>query len=334
MLRRRKGTDRAARIATALAALVFLATFVPPDDRPRPPAPADTKLVADPLPLDRADPGRRRIGGLVFLEGWRLTSPDVRFGGLSAMHVEGGEILAVSDAGSLFRFPVPRGAGAMPLHVARVAQGPGSGRRKGDRDGEALAVAGGEAWIAWEGRNQIWRYRRGDWQAEARAAPRAMNDWPSMRGPEAMARIGGGRFLLFAEGPETAEGTTPALLFLGDPAEPGTATLPLRYRPPPGFRPTDATLLPDGRVMVLNRRFRLLTGFTAALAIADISGLRAGATIVPRLIARFDGSLTVDNMEALSVTRESGRTIVWIASDDNYTPLLQRTILMKFALVV
>jgi hypothetical protein len=36
-------------------------------------------------------------------------------------------------------------------------------------------------------------------------------------------------------------------------------------------------------------------------------------------------------MEALSVTRELGRTIVWIASDDNFSPL-QRTLLLKFAL--
>ena len=42
--------------------------------------------------------------------------------------------------------------------------------------------------------------------------------------------------------------------------------------------------------------------------------------------------LPVDNMEALSVTREGDRTIVWIASDDNFNPLLQRTLLMKFAL--
>ena len=50
-----------------------------------------------------------------------------------------------------------------------------------------------------------------------------------------------------------------------------------------------------------------------------------------RQIADFHRPINVDNMEALSVTREQGRTIVWIASDDNYNPL-QRTLLMKFAL--
>jgi hypothetical protein len=41
--------------------------------------------------------------------------------------------------------------------------------------------------------------------------------------------------------------------------------------------------------------------------------------------------MAVDNMEAQSVTRENGRTIVWIASDDNLNPI-QRTILLKLAL--
>jgi hypothetical protein len=36
-------------------------------------------------------------------------------------------------------------------------------------------------------------------------------------------------------------------------------------------------------------------------------------------------------MEALSVDSENGRTILWIASDDNFNPL-QRTLLLKFAL--
>jgi hypothetical protein len=36
-------------------------------------------------------------------------------------------------------------------------------------------------------------------------------------------------------------------------------------------------------------------------------------------------------MEALSVTGEEGRTIVWLASDDNLNPI-QRTILLKLGL--
>ena len=100
----------------------------------------------------------------------------------------------------------------------------------------------------------------------------------------------------------------------------------------PGYRITDAALLPDGRLLLLNRRFALFEGVSAVLSVADLTGLRAGGTIEGREIATLRPPLTVDNMEALSVTVENGRTILWIASDDNFFPL-QQTLLLKFALV-
>lgn len=333
MQKRRKGRDKAARIATVLAAGFLLGTYAPPDRRPRPPLPPVVAMQADPVPLDEPDPERRRLGALLFLEGWHLWSRDVRLGGISAMHVEGGEVLALSDAGSLFRFPLPRRAGRLPLRIARVEQGPGSGRGKGDRDGESMAVAEGTAWVAWEGANEIWRYRLSDWRRLSSAAPKAMDKWRSMRGPEAMVRLPDGRFLVFAEGGEAADGPAQALLFPSDPSLPGARAVPLRYRAPRGFRATDAALLPDGRLLILNRRFRLLSSFSAILSVAALPRrLAPGAVIEPRELASFRDSVTRDNYEALSVTREGARTIVWIMSDDNYTPILQRTLLLKFAL--
>ena len=78
-------------------------------------------------------------------------------------------------------------------------------------------------------------------------------------------------------------------------------------------------------------RFSWTGGFSARLATAETSGLRAGAIVEPREIAALAAPLTVDNMEALSVTRERGRTIVRLASDDNFMAL-QRTLLLEFAL--
>jgi hypothetical protein len=122
------------------------------------------------------------------------------------------------------------------------------------------------------------------------------------------------------------------LLFEGDPALAATRTVPMRYRPPAGFRVTDAALLPDGRLLLLHRRFGLLEGWSAVIAVADVRGLAEGGVIEPRELARLASPLTRDNMEALSVTSQGGRTIVWIASDDNFTPWFQQTLLLKFAL--
>ena len=83
---------------------------------------------------------------------------------------------------------------------------------------------------------------------------------------------------------------------------------------------------------MLNRRFTVLEGFAAAVTIIDPVAIAPGAVLVGEEIARLAPPLSVDNMEGLSITREGGRTIVWIVSDDNFSPL-ERTLLMKFVLL-
>jgi hypothetical protein len=209
--------------------------------------------------------------------------------------------------------------------------GPGAGSAKESRDSESLAVHGPFAWIGYEKANAVWRYRLKDWAPSGGAEPAAMEKWPSNGGSEAMLRLPDGRFLVFAEG-RGGGALTEALLFSGDPASKGTRAEAVSYRPPTGYRLTDAALLPDGRVLFLNRRFRLLEGFSVKLVAARLPRLREGAEIGGREIAEFGGTSIEDNLEALSVTREEGRTIVWMASDDNFNPL-QRSLLLKFELV-
>jgi hypothetical protein len=47
------------------------------------------------------------------------------------------------------------------------------------------------------------------------------------------------------------------------------------------------------------------------------------------IVPRWAPPLTVDNMEALAIEQDHGRTILWIASDDNFF-FLERTLLMRF----
>jgi hypothetical protein len=325
--------SRPKRAAFLLLALFALTTIVgrPPDAPPG--GPEEAVLTFAPVPLDAGDPARRRIGALDFLGGWALTASTRRFGGISAMHVENGEIIALSDAGVLFRFALPTaGSGSERLLVAPLADGPGPAIRKSNRDTESMVIEGPRLWAGFEKHNMIWRYRRSDLRATAAARPEPMRRWRSNAGPEAMVRLADGRFLVLGEGLSDMHPYSDAVLFDGDPADPRTPAALLRYRRVPGFRITDAALLPDGRLLLLNRRFAWLEGLSAALSVAGARDLRPGATIEGREIARLQPPLTLDNMEALSVTRENGRTIVWIASDDNFFPL-QRTLLLKFALV-
>jgi len=317
------------RLLLALAAMLFLATFAPPALFEAPDVPARSRLAFEPVPLQESEPGRRQVGQLLFLGGWAMRSNDPRFGGISAMHVAEGEVIAVSDAGWLFGFPLPH-SGSARLSV--LSLGRADGGEKGDRDSEALAVHGDKAWVALEGSNAVARFALPRWKRDALAAPEAMKNWPGNGGAEAMLRLRDGRFILFSERGERADGGTEALLFDGDPAEPGAEPRAFGYAAPNHYRITDAALLPDGRMLLLHRRVGLANGVSAKLGIAETKGVGAAAILRSAEIAHLEPPLTVDNMEALSVTQEEGRTIVWIASDDNYLAL-QRSLLLKFALV-
>jgi hypothetical protein len=316
------------RIPFLLAALVLLATFAPLSLQRRDPPPAVTLIHFLPVALDEATPGPKRLGRLVFLGGWALTSNDERFGGISALHVEAGQVLALSDAGWRARFPLPGAGSSVRADLAMMEAGPGPPDEKENRDAESLVVEDGSLWVGYEQANSIWRYDRRNFAVRGSATPGAMARWNANHGAEAMVRLADGRFLVFNEG---KGGDSEALLFVGDPTVAGTAAVRLRYRPPAGFRITDAALLPDGRLALLHRRVGLFEGFTARLTVAGLPALAAGAVIEGQEAAAFEGGITRDNFEALSVGREGGRTILWLASDDNYNKL-QRTLLLKFAL--
>lgn len=317
------------RVLLLLLAFPLLATFAPFSLAREPVTPAVLRLHAEPVALRENAPDQRRLGQLRFLEGWWLRSNDPHFGGVSAMHVEGDAITALTDTGRLYFFRPPRRSGPTPLRGRWLTGGPDTPKQL--RDTEAMVVSQGAAWVSFERRNMVQRYDPDSWRLLASARPAAMRDWPLNAGAEAMLRLADGRFLIFCEGRRREDGTTPALLFDGDPTDPRTSTLELRYRAPAGFRITDAAPLPDGRLLILNRRLSWRGGIEAKLVVTERPDLEAGAVIAGREIAHFAGAVTSDNYEALSVTREGGRTIVWIMSDDNFLAF-QRTLLMKFVL--
>lgn len=312
-----------------IAALPLLATFAPADLFTGPNQPLVAEIMYRPIPLDESDLARRDLGPLRLLGGWQIKGSDPRLGGLSAMAVEEGGILALSDAGWIIELPLPVD-GPAAAGIRPVPDGPGSPSDKRDRDTESLVVKDDAIWFGFERHNMVWQFRRSDWTTTARGAPAGMRGWGLNSGAEAMVRFDDGRFLVFAEGRQDG-GTSPAVLFDGDPSLPGTKSAAFEFRPPQGYRITDAARLPDGKLLLLTRRFTMLEGVSAKLLVADPAGIRQGAVLTARQIAHFEPPLATDNYEALSVTREEDRTIAWIASDDNYNPL-QRTLLLKFAL--
>ena len=294
---------------------------------------ASPGVTARPLPLDPADPGRRMLGRLRYLGGWELRGGERRFGGISSMTIEDGRFTMLSDTGMVFRMRFADDGSVADYLSAPLPDGPGDGSRKADRDSESSTFdpVSRHVWAGFETTNEIWRYTEGFARADGHVAPAAMADWPPNEGAEAMVRLHDGRFIVFAETKTMPDGSHVALLFPGDPVE-GATPVRFGYRGPAGFAPTDAVELPDGRVIVLHRRFSLMAGFSAALTAIDPRQITADATMTgTALTPAWAPPLTVDNMEALAIERRGGRTILWVASDDNFF-VAQRTLLTAFEL--
>jgi len=304
------------------------------------------QMTATRVMLDPADPHRIRVGALTFLGGVHLTSRDPAFGGYSALQVrriaDGNRFTMLSDGGNVVAFTMGDDWRPHGLAFRNLPAGPGTGWDKRDRDSESLVIdpRTGRAWIGFERYNAIWRYAPGFVRAEAQRAPPEMASWPDNGGPESLARLPGGRFVAISEerhvprrrwrgGEPDRLASREALLFPGDPV--ATRPRAFAYLPVGRFDPSDATALPDGDLLVLDREFRLPFRFANRLSIVPAASLHPGVAVRGRLLATLAAPLIHDNFEGVAVTREGEATIVWLVSDDNQWPM-QRTLLLKFRL--
>lgn len=302
------------------------------------------QMIATRVPLDPADPRRMKVGALTYLGGVRLRSIDPAFGGFSALHVvrqaDGNRFTMVSDGGNVVSFTMGDDWAPRRLRFLNLPGGPGIGWDKRDRDSESLAVdpATGRIWIGFERYNAIWRYAPGFAKAEAQRAPKAMASWPANGGPESLARLPDGRFVVIGEerhvpkrrwrGSEAARlQSRDALIFPGDPI--ATRPVHFAYMPDGRYDPADATALPNGDLLVLDRAFRLPYRFSNRLSRVPAAAIRQGHAARGALLATLDSPLIHDNFEGMATTQQDGATIIWLVSDDNQS-LLQRTLLLKF----
>ena len=291
-------------------------------------------LIATRVPLDPGDPKHLKVGALTFIGGVRLTSKDLAFGGYSSMTIDRGLFTLLSDGGTVVRFRLDDRFRLSAPGFGDLPVGPGTGWTKADRDSESMTLnpATGQVWVGYERVNQIWRYSPGLRLPATMVAPKPMADWSENGGAESMVRLHDGRFLVIAETsrrlPSQARS---ALIFDRDPVEKPLEGFEFGYLPPDGYDPSDATELPDGRVLILNRKLALPFTWSAVLTLIDPRHIRPGVTIRGREIARLALPLTVDNFEGLAITREHGATMLWMVSDDNLL-ILQQTLLMKFRL--
>jgi hypothetical protein len=262
-----------------------------------------------PVALDPNGFGPLRLAGA-----WKVTSGDKRFGGISALVVDRGQMLALTDSAVVVRFGKPdeRRGPAASVSAARIGElptGPGEGLFKRNRDSEVLFSDGDGRgwWVAFENRHSLWLYDR-EFGRALRSISLLRYGWRPNRGIEGAA-VHGGSLLLFADdGVDLLRltGSQVRRMAIGNA----------------GGQISDAVAISPGQVIAIERRLTLL-GFRNALVTLEQTG--AGYWFGARIALPVG---PIDNLEAVAVERlADGKLRLWLMSDDNHQRPL-RTLLI------
>jgi hypothetical protein len=343
--RRHSGAGATTRRGALTALLAGASTLIAPVSHAQtaPDAPVAIDVKARPLVgFESRDPTRHRFGSLEFRGGLVLTSPFKHFGGISGLRVQpdGARFIALNDRGWWFRGRLVYD-GPRPVAIAEAEMAPMLGpdgramTARGWYDTEALAQDGGTLYVAVERVHQIVRFNYGRDGLRARATPittpAALRSLPNNRGIESLVYVPrglplAGALIAISERGLDKAGNIRGFL-IGGPAA-GAFTVKRHA----DFDISDAALLPDGNLLLLERKFSWTGGLWIRLRHVALAEVRPDALVDGQVLLEVDLGYEIDNMEGLSVHRgASGETVLTLVSDDNFS-IIQRTLLLQFTL--
>lgn len=323
-------------IAAVLGLGVLGFSFAPQDTMPR----REVTLLAQGVRLSATDPGIEHVGALKLMGGLWLQSEDKGFGGLSGFVVSESEgslrMIGVTDQGEKLTARLVLENGRLIGLDQGVLQplideagAPIAGKSLGDA--EALArLPDGRILVGFERRHRIWAYGP-DLTGPARVfnTPEALSKAPANGGLESIASFPDGRVLAITERLDKGDGNIAAFLWSGN------AWALLSWKPSAtGFAPVDATVAPNGDLLVLERYFTATTPARLSSRVLRVPGeaVRAGAILSGEVLAELTSPLVSENFEGISAIRNAAGAIqIGITSDNNFNSF-QRTLLLWFEL--
>ncbi|MFV3128842.1 esterase-like activity of phytase family protein [Niveispirillum sp. KHB5.9] len=294
-----------------------------------------------PVPLLEEAKAPVRAGELVWRGTLHLRDANPDFGGLSSLRVspDGSQFVAISDRGKRIagRLSYDRDgnlAGAGGYSVNQLLNDEGRPLPTLFNDTEGLALIGqwpGDGWaVSMERRHSILRYppALAGSAATMLDVPAGFADLPFNSGIETLLSLPDGRLLAIAEG-EEKDGRHRA--WVGGP----DAWTEFAYQALPPFLPVDAARLPDGGILVLERRVGLMGGWGSRILhvpAADLAkALVPGGVMVGQEIARLAAPMATENYEGIDARPLAGGGVtIYLVADNNFKPIIQRTLLTLF----
>jgi hypothetical protein len=257
------------------------------------------------------------------------------------LDAKGERFISFSDKGSWFTGRIVyQGSDMTGLADVEAAPmlGP-DGKRisaRGWFDSESIAIDGSLVYIGLERVNLVLRFDFSNGftrsLAELVPMPPAVKTLPFNKGLEALVFVPKGQPLAGTLIALSERGLDPSgnlMAFLVGGPSPGQFSV----RRTNSYDISDATLLPSGELLVLERKFSLLSGVGIRIRRIPLAALKPGAVVDGPAIFEADLSSEIDNMEGIdSFVTPEGETVLTLISDDNFS-LIQRTLLLQFTLL-
>ncbi|WP_320198788.1 esterase-like activity of phytase family protein [Agrobacterium sp. rho-13.3] len=303
----------------------------------------DVPVSVRPILTFKVGSDQKRFGKLEFVGGLIMNSPEPIFGAMSSIRFrpDGRNFLAVLDTGHWLAGTIERndtGALSGLSHVRidpMLDENGNTAKRKVDMDAEGLALRGNQAFVSYEQRPRIDIYADAD-LAKAKPVGRLPHIIPEREfrrnaGMETLARspVDGllkGAMVVVAEASFDSNDNLFAAVLEG----PRKGIFAVTHNS--SFSVTDGAFLPNGDLLLLERRFNLAEGVGMRIRRIDGDAIKPGAVVDGEVLIEADLSNQIDNMEGMDiVTGPDGSTRLILVSDDNHS-FLQRNIMLEFKL--
>ncbi|NLS06640.1 hypothetical protein HGP14_25345 [Rhizobium sp. P32RR-XVIII] len=284
-----------------------------------------------------------KFGPLEFLGGLEMVSGDRLFGSWSSIRFRPDQkhFVGVLDTGhwltgSIERDPQGRLSGLSGVEITPMKNGTGQTfEGKGHMDAEGLALRGDQVLASFEQDHRVETYPDPGFENSP-----SLGSIPLLV-PTRLLRPGRGFETMAVAPPDSP--LKGAIVIISEESRDKQGNVygaildgPLKGRfsviRKDDFDPTDGAFLPDGDLLLLERRFNIAEGIGMRIRRIGAGEIKPGAMADGEVLLTADFGYQIDNMEGLDTFQApDGTTHVIVVSDDNHS-ILERNLMLEFRL--
>ncbi|SCX19662.1 hypothetical protein DSM25558_2616 [Agrobacterium sp. DSM 25558] len=286
---------------------------------------------------------QKQFGKLEFVGGLIMSSPEPLFGAISSIRFlpDSRHFLAVLDTGHWLAGAIERDRSGVLSGLSDVRIDPmldesgHEAKRKMDMDAEGLALRADQAFVSYERwpRIEIFAHKDNETSKPLSQLPVLipLDEFRRNAGIETLVLSPAngplkGAMLIVAEGSFDKDSHLFAAVLEG----PRKGIFAVAHDS--SFSVTDGAFLPNGDLLLLERRFNLAQGIGMRIRRISADTIKPGAVVDGEILMQADLSNQIDNMEGIDVVvGPDGSTRLILVSDDNHS-FLQRNVMLEFKL--